>query len=263
MSYSWDKPGSPVFSGVLRRRRQRQWVAILVVLTLVILVGLSLIGRKSGDTPTSQESARPTVSAMTPPQSEKARGPEASSDPTGDGQRQTTPGSSSGGADTSAQASSADLIREPVLEGAAPRQSPDAAANLGGHQRSDSSAKPAVSATPDPSVQAATEVRQTLQAWADAWSRRDFDAYQAAYIPTFKGNQASRQEWLVQRRARIVPRTRIQVVLTDVVIGVEGNRARVDFRQLYASDNWSDDTQRTIEMLKTPQGWRIAGESNR
>jgi hypothetical protein len=115
----------------------------------------------------------------------------------------------------------------------------------------------------DPSVAAAAEVRKALQAWAEAWSLRDFEAYRAAYVPGFKGAADSHETWLAQRRDRIVPRKRIEVVLTDVVIAVDGAQARVDFRQLYAADNWRDDTRRTIQMQRLAEGWRIAGESSR
>lgn len=236
MNFSWEHPDSPVFSGALKRRRRRQLLLALLaaVVALAIVYGVGRPG--AADAPAPMTQATPSLSK------EPAQPPEASA--------------------ATAGAPATDIIREPVLEGARP--SDGAAPVLAGAPSAVSAGSaPSALMTADPSIQAATEVRQALQAWAEAWSRRDFAAYQAAYVASFRGSARSRDEWLRQRRERIMTRQRIEVVLTDIVIEVEGRQARVDFRQLYASDQWRDDTRRRIDMRKTTEGWRIAGESNR
>jgi len=256
MSHSWDDADSPVFSRVLRQRRRRHVAIALLAAGVAVILALSLFGPSSTGVATvplpdlpgraSPAPAAPSASSVSP----DSPNPSAASDP--------TPAPLAEPAAETALASSKDLIREPVLEaaGAAPP------AAVGTSSRPALSPEPA-STNADPSVRAASEVRQALQAWADAWSRRDFAAYRAAYVPTFRGSLRTREEWLAQRQARIVPRQRIEVIVTDVVITVDGSQARVDFRQLYASDNWRDDTRRTIQMQKVAGAWLIAGESNR
>lgn len=73
-----------------------------------------------------------------------------------------------------------------------------------------SSTQPAVAAE-DPQVLA----RAALEAWAQAWSRRDVEAYFAAYAPGFDGRKghASREAWMAERRERILSRRSIGVTV--------------------------------------------------
>lgn len=256
MSYSWDDSATPVFSRTLRRRRRLQWALVLLGVVIAAVAALSLVPPIPAPRPASSGPAdpgkQPSTSAATdvPPESAATPGKATVSPP--DSSAASAPGVTASpvasNPPTTLHAQSTDVIREPVLEAAA-----------AGLPVKDSTA----SASADPSVRAAAEVRQALQAWADRWSQRDFSGYVAAYVPGFKGRFSSHSQWRSQRQARIVPRQHIRVVLTDVVITVDGPRARVDFRQLYASDNWQDDTRRTIEMRKTGDLWLIAGESER
>lgn len=108
--------------------------------------------------------------------------------------------------------------------------------------------------------QDAVRVREALQAWAQAWSRRDMAAYAAAYTPDFQGRAASRQAWLMQRRDRIGTRKQILVKISGLSIWFERGVARVSFDQQYQSDGLSIQSRKTIDLKKVGDLWLIQRE---
>ena len=67
--------------------------------------------------------------------------------------------------------------------------------------------------------------------------------------------------WEADRKARIVPRNRIDVGVSDVDVAVNGDRATVKFRQAYNSDNLNVTSRKTLEMVKSGNRWLILRES--
>ncbi len=114
-----------------------------------------------------------------------------------------------------------------------------------------------------PLTPAEAEVRGALEAWAAAWSRRDVAAYAAAYVPDHQGKAASPADWLQGRTARIAPRRRIDVQLSEITATVEGDRAQLGFRQHYQSDGLDIISRKRIEMEKIGGRWLIKRETER
>ena len=108
--------------------------------------------------------------------------------------------------------------------------------------------------------QDAVRVREALQAWAQAWSRRDMAAYAAAYVPDFQGRASNRQEWLLQRRERIATRKQIEVKISGLSIWFERGVARVSFDQQYQSDGLSIQSRKSIDLKKVGDLWLIQRE---
>lgn len=117
-------------------------------------------------------------------------------------------------------------------------------------------AKPATPATGD----AVQEAEAAVQAWANAWSRKDVDAYLAAYIPTFTGGK-NRKAWEGERRARIEGKRSISVTLSDVETRMQGDKAIVQFRQQYSADALKVSSRKTLELVKVSGRWLIQKES--
>ncbi|MCR5882533.1 tetratricopeptide repeat protein [Rhizobacter sp. J219] len=117
-------------------------------------------------------------------------------------------------------------------------------------------AKPATPATGD----AVQEAEVAVQAWANAWSRKDVDAYLAAYIPTFTGGK-NRKAWEGERRARIEGKRSISVTLSDVETRMQGDKAIVQFRQQYSADALKVSSRKTLELVKVSGRWLIQKES--
>lgn len=120
-----------------------------------------------------------------------------------------------------------------------------------------SAATPAAATSGSPA-----EVSAAVQAWAKAWSSKSMPEYLGAYAPNFTppGGQA-RSAWEADRRARIVPRQRISVDVSDLEVSVDGDRATARFRQAYASDSLNVTSQKTLDMVKSGSRWLIVRES--
>ena len=87
-------------------------------------------------------------------------------------------------------------------------------------------------------------------------------AYLGAYAPSFvPSGGGSRASWAAERRARIMPRSRIKVEVTDLSIHVNGDRATARFRQQYNSDNLNSSSRKTLEMVKAGNRWLIVRET--
>lgn len=123
---------------------------------------------------------------------------------------------------------------------------------------------PAASA-PAPAASAAASgsaVESAVQAWASAWSSRNMTDYLAAYAPGFTpGGGQSRAAWESERRARIVPRTRISVDVSDLEVAVDGDRATARFRQAYSSDNLNVTSRKVLELVRSGDRWLIVRET--
>ena len=121
-------------------------------------------------------------------------------------------------------------------------------------------AAPAPAAAPAGAAQ--DEVEAAVLAWAKAWSNKNMQSYLGAYAPGFTppGGQ-SRQEWEADRRARIVPRNRIGVDLSDISVTVNGDRATAKFRQAYSSDTLNVTSRKTLDLVKSGNRWLILRET--
>lgn len=131
------------------------------------------------------------------------------------------------------------------------------------------SAKPAATAptVPAPPVSLATgntqsDVEAAVEAWAKAWSSKNMSSYLGAYASSFTppGGQ-SRKDWEADRKARIVPRNKIDVDISDLSVTVNGDRASVRFRQGYASDSLSVTSRKSLDFVKSGNRWLIVRES--
>lgn len=106
------------------------------------------------------------------------------------------------------------------------------------------------------------DVAAAVQAWAQAWSSKSMTDYLGAYAPSFvpPGGQA-RADWEAERRARIVPRQRISVDISNLEVAVDGDQATARFRQAYSSDALNVTSQKTLEMVKNGGKWLIIRET--
>ncbi len=126
--------------------------------------------------------------------------------------------------------------------------------------------KPApVDTTPKPAPKPAApavgaDAQAAAMAWAAAWSSKDIDAYFAAYTPDFSGGQ-SRKVWESERRARILGKRSISVVLSDFETKVQGDKAIVQFRQNYSADALKVSSRKRLEMINVSGRWLIQKES--
>lgn len=156
------------------------------------------------------------------------------------------------------------------------RQPPQAARPQSTPPVQTASASPSVASQPTPTAQAPArptsrddaadveaEVRKALDGWAQAWSRKDADAYLAHYAKEFvtpKGQ--SRAQWENARRERIAAPKSISVGVSSVkVASSDTTRATATFLQQYRSDIFSGSSRKTLVLVKDGERWLIKQES--
>lgn len=119
---------------------------------------------------------------------------------------------------------------------------------------------PAAPPVPDTAALQA-EVTETVSNWAAAWSARDIEGYLSFYSANFELPGAmSRSQWESQRRARIAGRSNIEVDVSNLMVTVNGDQATAEFDQSYRSDNYSDNTRKTLRLVKEGGAWKIVTE---
>lgn len=86
--------------------------------------------------------------------------------------------------------------------------------------------------------------------------------YLSAYADTFTPSEKmSRAKWENDRRIRIVSKKSISVVVNQVQITLDDQKATVRFQQIYESDNFKGNSRKTLEMHKQGQRWLIVRET--
>jgi ketosteroid isomerase-like protein len=128
---------------------------------------------------------------------------------------------------------------------------------------------PVVAAAPAPAPAAPTapsagggekDVEAAVRAWAAAWAAKDMNGYLAAYGKDFDA-PGGRKTWEEERRKRIIGKSSISVVVSNLDIAVNGNKATARFRQDYSADALKVSSRKTLELAKTGDRWAIVRES--
>ena len=121
-------------------------------------------------------------------------------------------------------------------------------------------------AKPEPAKPAgqseSAEVLKALNGWAQAWSKKDADAYLSYYAKDFKtpGGEG-RAEWEQARRSRIAAPKSIAVSIGSPKVTMSGpNQANVTFRQSYKSDVMKANSTKVVVMTKAGGRWQILQE---
>ena len=106
------------------------------------------------------------------------------------------------------------------------------------------------------------EVLKAVQAWANAWSKKDADGYLAFYAPDFKTPKGEpRAQWEKARKERIAAPKRIQVTIEAPKVTMKSDdNAVVSFRQKYRSDNLQSNNSKTLVLVRAEGKWKIQQE---
>ncbi|MFN3629551.1 MAG: tetratricopeptide repeat protein [Casimicrobiaceae bacterium] len=105
-------------------------------------------------------------------------------------------------------------------------------------------------------------VLAAIDAWAASWSRRDADAYLAAYSKNFRPDDgSSRAVWAERRRERVTTPKRIKVTLLAPQVTFQSpTEATVVFRQSYQSDTLKTNSRKTLRLVNEGGRWLITSE---
>jgi len=164
------------------------------------------------------------------------------------------------------------LVREltggPTMVASAPAASPAAAPKEAPKPPVAAEKPPVTAAVEKPSAvpqNASAEVLKAVNAWAQAWSKKDTDAYLAFYAKDFKtpGGEA-RPQWEKSRRERISAPKSIAVGIEQPKVTMQGSdQASVTFRQSYRSDKLKSSSQKTLVMARAEGRWLIREENSK
>jgi len=119
---------------------------------------------------------------------------------------------------------------------------------------------PSVATVPPQDVQVVTAV----EAWRQAWSKRDMSTYLGAYSDAFTPPDGlSREDWTASRYRNVGGRKSIDVQIQRLLVQTPAEgRARVTFLQDYRSGSVREfGRSKTLDLVKgTDNRWRIVGE---
>jgi tetratricopeptide (TPR) repeat protein len=149
-----------------------------------------------------------------------------------------------------------ELVGRPAAAPTAVAAAPKEAAKPAAEKPKPAAEKPAADAT--------AEVLAAVNAWAQAWSKKDADAYLSYYAKDFKtpGNEP-RAAWEKTRRSRVTAPKSISVTLASPKVTMDGaERAMVRFRQNYKSDVLNSNSSKTLVMVRSEGGWKILEEKS-
>ncbi len=112
-----------------------------------------------------------------------------------------------------------------------------------------------------PQADPSAEILASVQAWAQAWSSKDTQAYLAAYVADFKPKGMTHVAWQKQRIARITHPNVINVKMSNRSLNVvDASHATVSFTQDYSSDAYHDQVEKTLSLVKQGENWLISAE---
>jgi len=102
-----------------------------------------------------------------------------------------------------------------------------------------------------------------VNGWAKAWASQNVDSYLGYYSQQFEPPKGlSRKAWAEERRARIEGKGRIRVEVSAPEVAINGNTAKVTFRQTYESDRLTAKSRKTLVLIKNGGKWQIKQESS-
>ena len=161
-----------------------------------------------------------------------------------------------------------ELVREPAAKPAAVASAPAAAKETASAPAAPSVAQKAPETQPAPAPKAAAaadssaDVLKAVSEWAQAWSKRDVNAYLGHYAKDFKTPAGeSRPAWEESRRSRIAGAKTIHVEVDSPKVTMQGpEQASVSFRQTYRSDKLKSQSRKTLELVKADGRWLIREE---
>lgn len=123
-------------------------------------------------------------------------------------------------------------------------------------------AEAAAPATSEPAPIEA-QARELLEAWRQAWSSRDSDAYLSFYSPNFTpADGQKRADWAAARRKNLASRPSIKVEVREIhVERIDDRQLRLAFVQDYAAGSYRETAQpKTLRLVRQEGKWLIAEE---
>lgn len=123
---------------------------------------------------------------------------------------------------------------------------------------------PVAPPAPEPAPSKACEALQpSVQAWINAWNKKDLGGYLANYSDKFVPAMGlGRAQWEALRKKRVHKQGDISAVLSNIQTSrCEGNLAEVSFSQEYGSVDYRDTVEKTLALELVNGQWKILRET--
>jgi len=106
------------------------------------------------------------------------------------------------------------------------------------------------------------EVKQRLLDWVSIWSQGDYVTYLKFYVTNYAPRGVSHRQWKINRKQRVNKKKqiRINVLLEDISMNGEADRAETVFWQDYKSNNYRDKVRKKIIWIRNNSVWLIKQE---
>ena len=113
--------------------------------------------------------------------------------------------------------------------------------------------------------QSITGVLDALEAWREAWSTQNLDAYFSAYADDYQTDPRfnSRTAWEAYKKRVIGNKSFIRIEFEQVEVNMQDqNTATVKLLQRFHSNTYNGKDFKKITFKYTPQGWHIVAEAS-
>lgn len=109
-----------------------------------------------------------------------------------------------------------------------------------------------------------TAITTLVNNWAGAWSNQNVPTYLAYYADNFRPvGGGSKATWASSRAEKLQKPSFISIGVTDLNVSPTSRGARATFAQSYQSNTYEDRVMKSLDLIKTPQGWKIQREQSR
>jgi len=119
----------------------------------------------------------------------------------------------------------------------------------------------AASPMPTETPRDAEMVEQAIRSWAQSWDKGDVAQYLAHYADDFvPARSVTHQQWVHQRTARLTLSALRQVLLRDVRVTVNADKAQAEFTQHYLDMYLISTARKRLTLVKRAGDWKIREE---
>lgn len=107
------------------------------------------------------------------------------------------------------------------------------------------------------------EMSKLVEDWIGAWNRKDFSGYLNTYGKDFvPAKGLSRADWEKLRKSRLNKKGGIVATLSNIKAqDCNGKASSVSFTQTYGSDDYKDLVEKTLDLEKVGNDWKIVKET--
>ncbi len=106
-----------------------------------------------------------------------------------------------------------------------------------------------------------TRLIEQVRKWARAWSDKDFATYRDFYSPQHRAKFESHEQWLANRRERIMRPGTLKIEVSNIEIRWRSeNQAIIDFKQSFESARYSDRVAKRLGLSRVGSQWKITEE---